>query len=780
MNRGVQGLLPLLALAVGFLAGAGFGVVVLSDAGVEPAAESDASLRTRKDAPTPDSPRDVARNAGVEPRSGSRRRGVSSESVMLENAMRGTVDVPTGGSGVITGAVLDELGKPVAGVVVRARTSLGSVRKGSKPGEDDKGEVEEMEIGVGAKASDPATATLEDRIRSVVQAFRFEEATSRTATSGADGMYRLEGLIDAEYTLAPKKAGFSFRTAAGANLKAAPGDIRDFIASPVVAVVLVPRLPDGTTATKAHLSYLAFATNATTSKLWSLRDGPLELPPGDYEFTVTAGDGNRYRSAATRIEVVAGAETTAEIALETRPGVAGTVHFGGEQPSTVGVAALRLDDGGDPDPARLISSPSIHWPEAPFEFAVLDLPPGSYLLGAVLRNGRVLESRMVEVGDGLLEEDFTIGDVDVRDYTVVRVRGPDGQPVRDATFSVGFTADNVSFEGQLTVARQADGSYHVPHTVPGSPRTGYNGWSSSGNVAALSSPDGTTFFLRLTSARFGQKRVEFDPLAQRELDVAFGEPAFALVTVAGYANSQWRGRVQISIAPAADANGSGGSSQGPVQQKSMTPQGVARVGPAEPGRYWAVLMIITQENGTREVMRQEVSLGIGETSLTMSIPPLHGLVMECQGNALDLDLHRDPGVGQVTDFLDEGVRDGMLTRFTALPVGRYRVRAYGDGSVGEMLVDVPAGGTIVFRPTAYNSLRVDTVPKAAEGVLRQGDLIVRIGDTALEGGVGFQSVLGLARMQETAQLTIRRGGGEMEVTVPTEGLDYGPLVNWMR
>ena len=51
-----------------------------------------------------------------------------------------------------------------------------------------------------------------------------------------DGTYRVEGLIAADYTLTPEKPGYTFQTAGGAEWTAAPGDVRDWIASPVVSI----------------------------------------------------------------------------------------------------------------------------------------------------------------------------------------------------------------------------------------------------------------------------------------------------------------------------------------------------------------------------------------------------------------------------------------------------------------------------------------------------------------------------------------------------------------
>ena len=68
-------------------------------------------------------------------------------------------------------------------------------------------------------------------------------ATRRTATSGTDGSYRLTGLVAATFNLGIEARGYTFRTAAGAEWSASPGDVRDWIASPVMAVEVIATLP---------------------------------------------------------------------------------------------------------------------------------------------------------------------------------------------------------------------------------------------------------------------------------------------------------------------------------------------------------------------------------------------------------------------------------------------------------------------------------------------------------------------------------------------------------
>jgi hypothetical protein len=739
---------------VGFAAGTGFGLVVLSDDGGA-ADEAAVDRRDTSDFDPGHGPGRSGDDVGA-----GRRRGVSSDGVMVENAMRGEVTVPTTGTGVITGSVSDESGAPVAGVEISAKTDVWSLT------ETPAGLVEED------------ASTLEARIRSVVREYRFEEATRREVTTGADGSYRLEGLVDATFSLSASKAGYTFRTAGGAEWTAKPGERRDWVASPVMAVVVVAALPDGSEPESITVEYVDHAANSTYTEHLDKGDDPLELAPGEYEFTVSAGEGLRYRADAVQVVVNEGAATRVEVALKIRPGVTGSVTFGGEEPTVVGVAALRVGDGIDAVPEQLMAAPHIAWVEPPFDYAHFDLPPGAYLLGTALRNGRVLESRMIEIGTDLLEEDFAIGNVDVRDYTVVRVRGPGGQTVREVTFSVGYEAENVSFEGNFEAARQADGSYRVPHTVPGSPQTGFQGWSSSGDSSAGVQHANLKSHIVVMSPQFGRKRVDFDPLSQPELEIEFGEPAFAVVSVSGYAESEWRGRVQASIRTAGDSPGTGMWVSG--EQHKMSPQGVARVGPVEPGSYAVVLMVNTPESGFKEVGQQEVTLGVGDTPLTMSIPDLHRLTVECEGAALDLDLHRDPGPNQSTDFMGGGVRDGQLTHFHAVVPGRYRVRAYGEGSPGEMLVDVPTGGTVMFRPVPYDSMRVDHVSEDLEGHLQRGDVILEIGGRALEGEAGIRAAVALAQADENVQLVVRRGASNVDVTLPSRLLESGQLTNWTR
>jgi hypothetical protein len=684
--------------------------------------------------------------------------------VLIENALRGAGGMPpTRGDGAVKGVVLDALGNPVPDVEIVATTDIWS--------------LEEPPEGLDEEVDD----TLEAQIRRLVWEHRFREATRSTARTGPDGTYQLTGLVAASYHVEPSLAGWRFTAPGDGDWNATPGDTQDFTAHPVVGVSVSVTLSDGTVPEDAHVWYGATGSGEQHSYTWTKEAEPLELGVGLYSFSATAGAHGAYAANEVPVEVSDDGQAVVQLRLEARPGVMGKVEFSGaERPLSVGIAALYMD-AGDADPAHLMSAGHSAWVGDPFEFALLDLEKGAWLVGAVLRNGTVLDTAMLEIGDAPVEHTFHVGNVDVRDYVVVRPRSPDGSPVGELTFGIGYDAgEDLSFEGNLALAPEADGTYRVPVAVPGGPEDSYNGWSRSGEPEPGRAYSGVKYHITAQSPRFGTKRIEYDPLSKQPIDLEFSEPAFAVVTVSGYQSSSWRGRVEASLVPVGNGTQWGGTNWLSDDQRRMTPQGVARVGPVEPGTYKVTLMVLTQQNGYRPVADTEVILGIGDTGVSMALPELHELVMVVDGEPLDLDLHRDPDLGETTDFLDEGVMEGRRTTFTALAPGRYRIRHYGEGSTGEMLVDVPAAGAVPFRPVEYNALRVDNVPEGLQGILQQGDVIVGIGDSDMDGERRVRAALALAGTQDTVQLTVRRGAREMEIEAPSAQLEEGYLIYWVR
>lgn len=761
MRSASQALLPFVALVVGFVAGAGFGVVVLSDdPGAAPPEAAYDSARSRGAAEAdPGAAPEATRDA-------PRRRGVSTDDVLVENALRSAAGLPpTQGDGVVTGSVRDALAKPLPGVTITATTDPWSLDEPVEGAPD-----------VGPDAS------LEDRVRRLVWEHRFREASRRTAVTGEDGTFRLEGLVAARYGLQVQLAGWQFECRE--DWAASPGESREFTARPVVGVAIQVVMPDGSVPDTADVWYEVSGSGSTSHHAWAPEQHQLELAAGLYTFSASAGEQSAYSVHNVPVEVTAEGGVAVDLRLVARPGVVGRVEFAGEaRPMMLGITALPLGDGGDAGPERLITAPHSTWFSEPFEFALLDLPPGSYLVGAVLRTGTVLDSAVLEIADRPVEHVFAVGNVDVRDYVTVRLRGPDGAPVTGGVeFSAGYDSDGgSSFDGSFSAEPEADGSYHVPITVPGGPEEGFDGWSRSGGPFDGGLTAGLRYHLTATSERFGQKRVQYDPLVDRELDLTFSEPAFAIVTVAGYESSPWRGRVEATLLPA----GAAGAFQGNWlndDQRRMTPQGVARVGPVEPGTYAVSLMVLTEQNGYRSVLQQEVTLGVGETPVTMVLPDLYDLIVVVDGAQLDLDLHRDPAPHQTTDFLDEGVMNGQQTTFAALASGRYRVRHYGDGSTGEMLVDVPTGGPVTFRPTPYNALRIESPPEGSDGVLQRGDVVtsIGIGGQGMDGERRIRAALALAGTHETVALTVHRGGSVREIEVPSVWLEAWGFVYWVR
>ncbi len=743
MKRSVLLVLPLLTLALGFVAGVGFGVVVLGGRG---------------DADTPQSPAQTPRRAASESGAESgdagggaaRKRAPSGEDQAVQNALRAAGDTAVRGTGSIRGAVLDAAGDGVADVRVSASADWDGYLEAHPELTDEGG-------------------TLEAELRALVRRRRFEEATRVEARTASDGTYVIEHLADAQYELYASCDGWAITAAHESAGR--PGDVVDFVATRLTLVELVPHTSDGAPLTDVEVSVHDLGDNSVENSPWTPDDPSLELSPGAYEITLTAGAQDEYRSEPLRVDVSEATTQRLDVPLVARSGVRGTVHFAGDaRPASVGILAVRTSALPDLDPRRLFGADDATWVQDPWEFALLDLGQGPHLVAAVLRNGTVLDSAVVEVGTGITLHDFVAAG-DVRDFVRVRVTGADGAAVTEGCdFVVSYRGDGVWFQGNVSAERDEDGSWRVPAIAPGGERSGVNGWSQSGGVVAGRIPSSLEYTVAVHSSALGRATLAYDPARDRELEVRFGLPAFVNLTIDGYAQSRLFGKVRAVLRAHATDTSFGSRSDDDTEAKPNA-RGEARAGPVAPGDYDVVVQALTPQNGWRDVVTRTTALASGELALAISLPDLYDLTVECEGEALDLDLHNEAAHGEAMQFLDEGVREGALTHFTALPAGRYVVRAWGDGSPGEMHVTIPSPGRVLFRPRPYDALRVQSVPDALRDLLAVGDVVVAIGGREYQGDRQLRAAIALAQSGERVTFGVLRQGRVSEVVVPTESLD---------
>ncbi|MCI0589815.1 MAG: PDZ domain-containing protein, partial [Planctomycetes bacterium] len=333
----------------------------------------------------------------------------------------------------------------------------------------------------------------------------------------------------------------------------------------------------------------------------------------------------------------------------------------------------------------------------------------------------------------------------------------------------------------LELRPEPDGSYKVEHFEKDAPSRG-GGWSFGGEVLG----DGPrTYFVQVKSERYGTSEAIYDPARDREVTVAFLAPALLRVTIAGYAESPDRDRASLSLEPKDEEDAGGGDDV----EARINRAGTASFPPQKPGRYDLVLRLAGADGArghrmarwnASEVSRQTLSLGSGETTMTIPLPTLCELLVTFEGEAPDLQRAGPDGVPHSVgrNRAEKGERS---VTFTDLAAGRYRLLT----RTGDMWVDVPAPGSVAFRPNPYNAylLQVLDTGYLLELGLRTGDLVVALDGVEFKDRASMDAALFSWKQRGPATFTILRDGRRFDVVADAkrfeedEGSYYRP---WSR
>jgi hypothetical protein len=303
--------------------------------------------------------------------------------------------IPTG-SGSITGRILTTEGAPVSGVLVRA-TWTSSGRGGRRAG------------------GPPRDRSLEERVRLLHRSHHLDRATRREARTAADGTYRIEGLVDGAYNVRAYSAGYQIWTR-GRAFGVSPGAEVDFQARAIAGVTLEVLDPDGNLAREATITFTqetGFGGTTSSSERWSSANRTVYAQPGTWSVQAKSGDHGEMVSEPETVTLEAGGEPpTATLRLRGRPGIRGSIRFeDGIDDGQYFVTTVRVPRGVEAGPGLLLtaarSAGHSIWPEGG-RFAITDLEPGLYVLGATRGGGEVATWCEVEVTEGLVERDLVI------------------------------------------------------------------------------------------------------------------------------------------------------------------------------------------------------------------------------------------------------------------------------------------------------------------------------------------------------------------------------------
>lgn len=712
---------------VAFLFGLLIGIVVglgarMSRQAVPPAAAADVMVAVARD-PVP---------AALVHQAAPAVATIAATRVAIQDTAVAEPPAATEGSLSIIGSVVDDAGRPLADVVVRAE-------------QYQPWEPAPADFGVPFPDTD-------DEIDAAIEAQRGRIRSRREGRSAADGSFRIDGLVDQNYHVEARAPGWWIVLEGLDAQSVRPGPPLGLRAKRVVRVPVSIVLPDGRTPARALLSVDGEGSSSLDGQWVWRRDDPfLPLVAGTWlvsaeihqAMALRIGLDGDWLAPSVRCAVSDSADPVL-LKLCPRRGVRGRALLPADRtmPSFEIVLAA-LAPGESPDPGSFAQSQLRSWyagnRDERFEF--LDVEAGRYAL-AILADDEILTHEAVEVGDGITACDIEIPAVDPDALLLMRVCTASGSPLDDAHFSYRTENARGSTSGGATAFRRAPGEYAL--VLDANQRT------------TLRSPAGSDrMVLTATSERYGRISRPVGP-GQREIRFRFEDPGVLRLTLTGAIEGQGTRRIVARLESDGQRDQhSGNHGADPMQ-----------IGPVQPGSYQVVVVLQSVGHHLRDIPihRAPIQIVAGENHLVVPLPALHSLRVRVAGDA-GSDAVVDLSSTATRYWTSEGIAAGAVV-FEDLVAGEYVVSRRSDHA--SMRVRVPDAADVSFRPDVVNALRVmitDTEGVLVASGLRDGDLVIEIAGMRFNGFAEFRVAWAALSAHDTVALTVLRGGHSIQVQV---------------
>jgi len=512
--------------------------------------------------------------------------------------------------------------------------------------------------------------------------------------SDATGSYRFERLPEGGYRVGAYAEGYVVEVFDGGRNYAETDARLDFLARPVVRLPLRLTLPEGGPPAKAVVLAMPLDERdpSATSYTWSLQDSELRLTPGRYEINalgervaLSAGEPpSSLRSETKTVELAAGtAPAELVLVLRERLGIRGRVIFpkDGLTGLLAWVRLLPLAPGAELDLALLADARTTSFVRGDDDYAFLDLEPGRYAVGVTCGASELRAHAVVEVLEGLLDQDFELPPVDRSLYLSVRVFDPQGAPVAEPDFRFVHEWEGGNDTLGTHSLRGPDGQHLL--AIPARYLDDYRAGTA-----------GLTFALSVAARGRGAKAVELVP-GQSELTVHLAAPARLALDVPGGTAAPMAGRLSVELRRTDVAAGRRAASADVGMDGACTLEGLA------PGDYLLTMRISDRRGpNTSELIllaAEELRLVSGENRASVSVPALYpvsvqSLAQHAGANAFIAPAEAGRGlrrwIGADNHELDAEGR----ARFEYVPAGRYTVRILvGSEELARRDIEVPCG-----------------------------------------------------------------------------------------
>ncbi len=654
----------------------------------------------------------------------------------LLRAAGDAIDLPPKAPRPITGRVTTKDGAPVAGAVVRLWAQRNSDRPPARRG------------------TIPPVPDAATRRADTVRAMAFDEATRREAVTDADGRYSIGDLYEATYHASAFASGFDVRVGPRGSSSSKPGGTVDFVASAIAVVPVSVRMADGSAPPDRVLVRWAIPDGGGGggSAWWEPADPVVVMEPGKWELRAEMGKSARSEAVAAVVKT-GEANAPLSLTLAVIDTLTGTVRFDPSDDSWDD-ADVSVHRRGAVNLAAPLHRGSVRSPDFRFRFEGVE--PGEYELVASAGQFTEFARAPVTIVPGAVTKDIDVPRLGPDKVLLVRVTGPDGNPV--GSRGVSFGVDIVYHGGVSAIGlrgeSKGDGLFRVP--VP----TG-QGLGNPGRDAA--------YRLELRHEKFGTRAAPFTPGVTRDLRFSFQASAEFEPVFVGCDDTSVRRRLRAILMlleqPMRDALNSN-------LEKSV-----------EPGRYAVALWLQAPEGAAHEgrvLTRTLVDLRSGSNSVELRVPALYTVRIRHPAGTQGVEvtfsaarLPRDAG-SMPTVVTDES---GRVT-IPDVPTGKYSAVIHAGGEAREMILDVSGSGEFEFVQTSLAGFEV-TIDDRSAGLatagLETGDLLTEMDGARIDSMNRMRTLLYAARHRTSATLAVLRGGRRVELTTDPKHLVAEPL-----
>lgn len=536
------------------------------------------------------------------------------------------------GEGTIAGTARDSGGAAVEGVVVTALPeaqpfdlALAGRRLRERPHDD---------------------RVLAEAAREAMEAELWRRRARHVATTGPDGRFELNGLMDARYSLTAFHDRYDVQPASKQR-RIVPDAVFDFVARPVRAVRVEVRMPDGAVAEHAWLSWKG--PHGDGSGPWTKEGGTARLPAGECAVRAQTWTPEPLQSE----EVECPGEDAAPdeplvlqlagrrlltVRLVPAPGIV--------MPRWVEYRLVPVGPGVEADPVALLKKGGDQrraTASAPGRALWYDLDPGRYLVAALLGGRRLLAHAVADVGEGRTELELAMA-APAGEHLLVRVVGPEGGlPPGQLGLHVVLGSDAAPRYERTQALQREDGTWMVM----------LDGIDAKGARAAK---------LRVSTLEYGAVLREFRFGDRGPITIRFGKPALLKVEVEGYPGRRGKARVYLGLR----------GPRGMVAYGEVADDGGCKLSGVQPGDYGLVL-VVNRGKDLWSIHQERVGLKAGEEARSIAVPKLHVLRVRLPDGmrAGKVVLHcADPSVGA---FRREAVVSAGVATFDGIAAGAYEV-----------------------------------------------------------------------------------------------------------